>query len=148
MKMTANYINNIKDGLFSLFKGMWVTIREFFTRKVTEEYPDNRTRLKLSERFRGALYMPRNADGTNRCTACGLCEMSCPNETLHLDVETLVDETTGRKKKRLLHYRYDLGSCMFCQLCTNVCPAGAIAFTTRFEHAVFNRQKLIMTLNS
>ena len=61
--------------------------------------------------------------------------------------EMVTDEETGKKKKRLVRYQYDLGSCMFCQLCVNVCPTKAIRFTTQFEHAVFDRSKLVKTLN-
>ena len=57
------------------------------------------------------------------------------------------DPETGKKKKKLVKYEYDLGSCMFCHLCVNSCPHGAIEFTTKFEHAVFTRSKLVKTLN-
>lgn len=44
-------------------------------------------------------------------------------------------------------YEYDLGACMFCQLCVNACPHDAIRFDTEFENAVFDRSKLVLTLN-
>ena len=49
--------------------------------------------------------------------------------------------------KCLVKYEYDLGSCMFCQLCVNACPHDAIRFSNHFENAVFEREKLVMTLN-
>lgn len=148
-KMDTNYgyTAGIFHGLVTLLTGLKVTFTEFFTRKVTEEYPDNRDTLAIAARFRGTLYMPLDENGKNRCTACGLCEMTCPNDTLRLETEMVTDGETGRKKKALLRYRYDLGSCMFCRLCVDVCPAGAIAFDTKFEHAVFNRDKLVKILN-
>ena len=51
------------------------------------------------------------------------------------------------KKKTLVKYEYDLGACMFCQLCVNACPHDAICFDTEFENAVFDRSKLVLTLN-
>jgi NADH-quinone oxidoreductase subunit I len=142
-----SYLGSIFHGLITLLTGMKVTFIEFFTKKTTEEYPDNRDTLVLSERFRGTLYMPIDENGKNKCIACGLCESSCPNDTLHLEIDTVTDEETGKKKKLLLKYQYDLGSCMFCQLCVNVCPTSAIAFNTKFEHAVFDKSKLIKILN-
>jgi NADH-quinone oxidoreductase subunit I len=142
-----SYLGGIIHGLKTLATGMKVTFVEFFTKKTTEEYPENRAALKLADRFRGALTMPHDENGNNRCTACTLCETTCPNDTLHLEIETVTDETTGKKKKVLKKYQYDLGSCMFCQLCVNVCPADAIRFDTTFEHAVFDRSKLVKTLN-
>ena len=45
------------------------------------------------------------------------------------------------------NYEYDLGACMFCQLCVNACPHDAITFDQNFEHAVFDRTKLVLKLN-
>ena len=52
-----------------------------------------------------------------------------------------------RKKKVLDDYLYDLGDCMFCQLCTNACNFDAIEFTNDFENAVFDRSKLVLHLD-
>lgn len=142
-----SYLGSIFHGMATLLTGMKVTFIEFFTKKVTEEYPDNRDTLVMFDRFRGTLYMPLDENGKNKCIACGLCGMSCPNGTLNLDIETVVDDETGKKKKVMRTYQYDLGSCMFCQLCVNVCPTDAIAFDTKFEHAVFNKEKLVKILN-
>lgn len=141
------YLGGILHGLRTLLTGMKVTLVEFFTKKVTEEYPDNRDTLVLAERFRGTLSMPLDEQGNNKCIACGLCQTNCPNDTIELTVETMTDPETGKSKKRLVSYQYDLGSCMFCQLCVNVCPTGAIAFDTKFEHAVYDKTKLVKTLN-
>ena len=59
----------------------------------------------------------------------------------------VTDPETGKPKRRLARYEYDLGSCMFCQLCVNACPHDAIRFSTAFEHAVYTRSKLVKTLN-
>lgn len=147
-EVRRSYLGGIFHGLMTLLTGMKVTFVEFFTKKVTEEYPDNRDTLVMFDRFRGTLCMPHDEKGKNKCIACGLCEMNCPNGTLDLNIGTVVDEETGKKKKVMLRYQYDLGSCMFCQLCVNVCPTDAIMFDTKFEHAVFNKEKLVKILNN
>ena len=143
-----SYIGGLLHGIGTLLTGMKVTGREFFTPKVTEQYPENRATLRISPRFRGRLIMPVDADGNNRCIACGLCQSACPNDTIRIIAETVTDEATGRKKKQLVKYEYDLGACMFCQLCVNACPHDAIRFSTEFENAVFRRDRLVLTLNT
>ena len=64
--------------------------------------------------------MPQDAEGNNKCIACTLCEKACPNGTITIKSEMV--EVDGKKKRKLVDYQYDLGECMFCQLCVNVCP--------------------------
>jgi NADH-quinone oxidoreductase subunit I len=142
-----SYFGAIFWGLKSLLTGLGVTFKEFFTGKVTQQYPENRDTLYIPERFRGTLIMPHDEEGRNKCTACLLCQQNCPNGTLDLKIDTIIIPETGKKKKVMVNYQYNLGSCMFCHLCVNVCSTNAIAFENSFEHAVFDREKLILTLN-
>ena len=57
------------------------------------------------------------------------------------------DPGAGRKKKKLDDYQYDLGDCMFCELCVNACNFDAIKFTNDFENSVFDRSKLVLHLD-
>jgi len=75
------------------------------------------------------------------------CQAACPNGTIKITTETVTDEETGKPRRRLVKYEYDLGACMFCHLCVNACPHDAIRFDTAFEHAVYTRDKLVKTLN-
>lgn len=143
----TNYIKDIFHAVGTLLTGLKVTGREFVTKKVTEQYPENRATLKMFDRFCGELTMPHDADGKSKCIACGLCQNNCPNGTIRITTEMVTDPETGRTKKRLARYEYDLGSCMFCHLCVNTCPTGAIRFAPTFEHAVYTREKLVKTLN-
>ena len=146
MKSIIKYFTSFFKGLFSLLTGMKVTLREFFSKKTTEQYPENRATLKIFDRFRGELVMPHDENGQHKCIACGICEMNCPNGTIKITSEFVTDEA-GKKKKVLVKYRYDLGSCMFCQLCVKMCPQGAIEFRPTFEHAVYTRSKLVKYLH-
>lgn len=146
MKDNNSYFGGFFKGTKSLCIGLKTTMREFFTKKITEQYPENRKELKMFNRFRGTLTMPHNEANEHQCVACGLCQMACPNDTIHVVSETVTTDD-GKKKKRLVRYEYNLGSCMFCQLCVNACPHHAITFDQDFEHAVFDRSKLILTLN-
>lgn len=141
-----SYLGGLLQGIGSLMTGMKTTITVYFRKKTTEQYPENRTELVMFDRFRGTLTMPHNEQNQHHCIACGLCQNACPNDTIAIETET-IETADGKKKKILARYHYDLGSCMFCQLCVNACPHDAITFDQNFEHAVFNREKLVLTLN-
>lgn len=147
MKSTINYILTVTRALCSLVSGMAVTLKELFTKKVTEQYPENRATLHVSERFRGELVMLHDENNEHACTGCGICQMNCPNGTIKV-VTRLEEAEEGAKPKRVLDkYYYDLGMCTFCNLCVISCPSNAIVFKNSFENAVFTRSKLINTLN-
>ena len=141
-----SYIGGLINGVSSLLTGMKTTMTVFCRKKTTEQYPENRKTLKLSERFRGTLTMPHNERNEHHCVACGICEMNCPNDTIRVESEMVTTED-GKKKKVLVRYLYAHGSCLYCQLCVRSCPHQAITFIPTYEHAVFTREKLVLQLN-
>ena len=146
MAKKDSYFGSAWAGLKTLLTGMDITMGEYATRKVAEQYPENRKTQHIAERHRGTLVMPHDENGKNKCSACTLCEKSCPNCSIKI-VSTMVTTADGKKKKLLQDYQYDLGDCMFCQLCVNACNFGAIKFTNDFENATFDRNALVQHLN-
>lgn len=147
MNSIGRYFSNFFKALKSLLIGMKTTLKIFFRKKTTECYPENRKKdLYISPLYRGRLEMIHTADNHHHCVACGICQMNCPNGTIKVESE-MVTDAEGKKTKVLKAYTYDLGRCMFCELCVRTCPHHAIQFTNQFENAVFTRSKLILTLN-
>lgn len=146
MGSVKDYFKDLGTGISSLVKGMQVTGKEFVTKKVTERYPENRSTVHVPDRFRAILTLKYDAEGRHKCISCGLCQRSCPNGTITIE-SRMADMPDGKKKKKLVNWIYDLGSCTFCQLCVTNCPTGAIEFSNDFEQAVFTREMLVKKLN-
>ncbi|MFA6925155.1 MAG: 4Fe-4S binding protein [Bacteroidales bacterium] len=148
MKSLINYITGIFKGVWSLVLGMMVTGKYFFSpwKIVTQQYPENRKKLVMFDRFKGELIMPHNANNEHKCTGCGICEINCPNGTIEIiSKQILLDD--GKKKRAIDKHIYRMGMCSFCALCVKTCPFNALTFSQEFEHAVFNRAKLNKVLN-
>lgn len=143
----GQYFSGLFGGIKSLATGMGVTIKELFTPKITQQYPENRATLVIPERVRGELVMPHDENNEHACTACGICQMNCPNGTIKV-ISEMVEQEDGKKKKVLKSHNYDLGMCTFCNLCVITCPTGAIEFSNEFENSVYSRTKLNMVLNA
>ena len=114
MEDNKTYFGEIGHGLKTLAVGMKTSWKEyfkdFFTNKSTEQYPENRkTTLHVAKRHRGRLVFKRDENGDYKCTACTLCEKSCPNGTIKILSHMVEDPETGKKKKVLDDYQYDLG---------------------------------------
>jgi len=153
MKSIVKYISEIFHGIWTLLVGMRVTGKYFFSPRaiVTQQYPENRKKkgskkLEMFERFKGEVVMPHNENNQHKCTGCGICENNCPNGTIEVLTVMNVGED-GKKKRALDKHIYRLGMCTFCALCVKTCPSQALAFSQEFEHAVFDRAKLIKVLN-
>ncbi len=147
MAKKESYFSGAIAGIKTLLTGMDVTMGEFITPKVTEQYPENRKTQHISSRHRGTLVMLKDASGKDKCTACTLCEKTCPNGSIKI-TSAMVTTAEGKKKRILTDYQYDLGDCMFCQLCVNACNFGAISFVKDFENSVFTRNSLVQHLNT
>lgn len=127
---------------------MGVTGKYFFSPRqiVTEQYPENRKKLKMTERFKGEVIMPHDENNQHRCTGCGICELNCPNGSIEI-ISTRIDTPEGKKVRIIDKHIYHLSMCTFCGLCIKSCPENALAWGQEFEHAVFDRSKLTKVLN-
>ena len=85
MSSIKDYFSSLFNGAWSLVQGMQVTGKELVTPKITKQYPENRETLDIPERFRATLKLVYDSEGNHKCIACGLCQMNCPNGTIHIE---------------------------------------------------------------
>ena len=124
--------------LIELLKGLRLTGRHLFKRKVTVMYPEEKT--PKSARFRGLHALRRYPNGEERCIACKLCEAVCPALAITIESEQRDDGT-----RRTTRYDIDLVKCIFCGFCEEACPVDAIVETRILEYHGEKRGDLYYT---
>jgi NADH-quinone oxidoreductase subunit I len=136
-------IERIKDFfkgflLLELGRGMLLTGRHLFRRKITVQFPEEKT--PMSPRFRGLHALRRYPNGEERCIACKLCEAVCPALAITIESEQRSDGT-----RRTTRYDIDLTKCIFCGLCEESCPVDSIVETHILEYHGEKRGDLYYT---
>src|SRR5438128_11308472 len=124
--------------LTELFKGMAVTGRHFWRRKMTIQYPEEKT--PLSPRFRGLHALRRYENGEERCIACKLCEAVCPALAITIESDQRADGT-----RRTTRYDIDLVKCIYCGFCEESCPVDSIVETDIHEFHFESRGETVYT---
>ena len=128
--------------LTELLKGLAVTGRHLFARKITVQYPEEKT--PQSFRFRGLHALRRYPNGEERCIACKLCEAVCPAMAITIESAERQD-ANGQTSRRTTRYDIDFNKCIYCGFCEEACPVDAIVETRVFEYHGESRDDLYYT---
>jgi NADH-quinone oxidoreductase subunit I len=121
--------------LAEIASGMALTLKYFFKRKATLNYPYEKT--PLSARFKGEHALRRYPNGEERCIACKLCEAVCPAQAITIEAEPREDGS-----RRTTRYDIDMTKCIYCGFCQEACPVDAIVEGPNFEFATETREEL------
>ena len=122
--------------LTELLRGMSLTLKYFFDKKVTINYPFEKG--PLSPRFRGEHALRRYPTGEERCIACKLCEAICPAQAITIEAEEREDGS-----RRTTKYDIDMTKCIYCGFCQEACPVDAIVEGPNFEYATYSHEELL-----
>ena len=124
--------------LLEMLRGMALTGKYLFARKITIQYPEEKT--PMSPRFRGLHALRRYPNGEERCIACKLCEAVCPAQAITIESDVRADGT-----RRTTRYDIDLTKCIFCGFCEESCPVDSIVETHIHEYHGEKRGDLYFT---
>ena len=130
-----SYINDIVEAVVTTAKGMRITAKVGFDagEEVTVQYPEQR--CPDFSRFRGFLF-----NDVKTCIACTLCDKACPVDCISMEVMR-----GGDKKMKLVTYDVNIGRCMYCGLCVEVCPPKSLVHTAGYDgRSSLDRGELIL----
>ena len=138
--------------VWTILKGLWTTLKHLFRRKVTIKYPEEVREMSKVARLQHMLM--RDDQGRERCTACGLCALSCPAEAITMKAAERKPEEKHLYREE--KYEINMLRCIFCGLCEEACPKEAIYLTTskkivksgyEREDFIYGKDKLVMPLD-
>ncbi|WP_394330512.1 NuoI/complex I 23 kDa subunit family protein [Riemerella columbipharyngis] len=127
----------------AIAKGMGITLKHFFKKDSTIQYPKEvKPRAKV---WRGRHVLKRDEEGRERCTACGLCAVACPAEAITMTAAERTKEQKHlyREEKYASTYQINMLRCIFCGMCEDACPKSAIYLTDRLVDAEQNRTSFV-----
>jgi NADH-quinone oxidoreductase subunit I len=133
----------------ALLGGFRVTLRHFFKKKVTMQYPEQR--WVVPDGYRGAPYLVKNQEGRTKCVACQLCEFVCPPKAIRITPPGPAGSPeAGNVEKAPKEFEIDMLRCIFCGYCQEVCPEEAIFLMkdysltgTSRKEMIFNKERLL-----
>jgi len=127
----------------AILGGMATTLKHFFRKTSTVRYPE--VKREFSTVYRGLHVLKRDEKGAERCTACGLCSVSCPAEAITMVAAERVpgEENLYREEKYAAVYEINMLRCIFCGFCEEACPKQAIYLTDRITIADYEREDFI-----
>ena len=130
----SGYLNNLWAGVSSTLIGMGVTIRYFFSKTVTFQYPEEK--MPIAPRYRGIHFLEQDL-----CIACRICEKACPIDC----IEIRFTRQPGNINQ-WFEFSLDYNKCMFCELCVYPCPVVCIHMGKEFNLVKYDRNELVLDL--
>lgn len=139
------YIPAIVDGLST-------TIGHMFSRKVTEQYPEQEPQMPPN--YRGVHRLNRDHDGRVKCVACYMCATACPAHCIDIVAAPAPADWKDREKYPETFVIDEL-RCIYCGMCEEACPVDAIELTTLYdltglsrEQMIFDKEKLLSVFDT
>ena len=109
---------------------------------MTAQYPHPQKRLEIANRFMGFPALTWDYDvGEPYCTGCMVCIRDCPTQCMSANMKDnpLHEEGKSRRRKIIEEFEINLGRCILCGICVDVCNFDAIEMSHEHELSKYQR---------
>jgi len=131
-----------KNVFIGFIEGLLVTLKSTFRKPVTAEYPIPEKRFKLADRYMGFPGLMWDSEVQEPyCTGCMVCIRECPTQcmTAQMKDNDMFTEGRSRRRKIIDEFEINLGRCILCGICVDVCNFDAIEMSHEHELGKYER---------
>ncbi|MQF48999.1 NADH-quinone oxidoreductase subunit I [SAR202 cluster bacterium AC-647-N09_OGT_505m] len=121
-------------------KGLAVTLATFFRKPVTYQYP--KEHKPVEARFMGFPVLTWDEKvGEPFCTGCMVCVRYCPTQCMTATMKDNPLRSEGKSSRRKIvdSFEINLGRCILCAICVDVCNFDAIEMSHEHELSKYAR---------
>lgn len=137
-----NFVSETVADLSAIAIGLGITLRHFFQKPMTVQYPEERPHLP--DRHRGRHELERHENGLEKCVGCELCALACPAKAIFVEgAENPPEAPISIGERYAKTYIVNMIRCIFCGFCVEACPTEALQLKKVFELADYTRQSFI-----
>jgi NADH-quinone oxidoreductase subunit I len=123
-------------------EGLIVTLKTARRKPVTAEYPEPEKRLDIADRYMGFPALLWDYDVNEPyCTGCMVCIRNCPTQCMSAKMMDNPKHEAGesRRRKIIEEFEINLGRCILCAICVDVCNFDAIEMSYEHELGKYER---------
>lgn len=134
------YWHDVYESLRTILIGLRITLKYYFARTVTLQYPD--AAPALAPRYRGFHVFE-----IEKCIACDMCAKACPVDCIYIEKSgpRKIDKESGiARGGAVQRFAIDYAKCMFCALCIEPCPTECIHMGDIHDLSAYDRSGMLV----
>ena len=128
--------------MIGLLEGLYLTLKTALRKPVTDQYPDPDKRRQVALRYMGFPALLWDGDVPEPyCTGCMVCIRECPTQCMSAQMtdNPRFAENQSRRRKIIETFEINLGRCILCGICVDVCNFDAIEMSHEHELSKYER---------